>query len=106
MQWPSVCDQVQWRQGTRTRNKSIGTASILLGLIFRPELSWLLVAIGVFILGSFTLAYQYGAYTTKWRYMPVMLLLQIPIAPYEQSGLVYAIFSKPNTSTFETIRKV
>jgi len=35
-----------------------------------------------------------------------VLLLQMPIALYEQSGLLYAIFSKLNTTTFESIRNV
>ena len=50
--------------------------------------------------------YQVAAMKTQLRYMPLMFVLQFPVALYEGLALPYAVLFPPNQKAFETVVKV
>ena len=50
--------------------------------------------------------YQVAALKTSLRYVPLMFVLQFPIALYEGVAFPYALLFPPNRLTFDTVAKV
>lgn len=84
----------------------IGLVPLVYGLLERPVLPEWLLGLSAFNFVSYCLAYQVGAYRTKRRYMPSVLLLQLAVALYEGLTLPYALLWKPDRTRFDVIQKV
>jgi len=70
-----------------------------------PLPTWLAV-IATFNLIVYFAYYQVAAAKINYRYMPLMALLQFPVALYEGMALPYAILYPPDQHSFETVTKV
>ncbi len=84
----------------------LGLFPLMYGLVEPMHLPLWLVALGGFNLASYFFTYQFGAYLTRRRYMPSVLLLQFVVAVYEGLTLPYALVWKPNRAVFDVIQKV
>lgn len=85
----------------------IGFLVLPFSIVFQPALSPYLTPLWVINTACFFVYYQYGAaYHGSLRISAMLLLLQLPIAFYEGLTIIYSLVTRPDFSTFETIKKV
>lgn len=84
----------------------VGLFPMIYGLVAHPVIPLWLVGLGAFNFASYCVSYQYGAWRTSPRYMPLVLILQLAVAMYEGLTLAYAVIRKPDRFGFEVIQKV
>lgn len=82
-----------------------GVFLLITGLILRPNINLFFGILGLTNLISYFLVYQQGVIDTDKRYIPIMLILQLPIAIYEGGTFIYATLKKPDRTKFEVIKK-
>ena len=83
----------------------IGVFMFLFGILARLSLNPFFVVLGSINLFSYFLIYQKGVLDTDKKYIPLMLVLQIPVAIYEGGTFLYSAIRKPDRTKFEVIRK-
>lgn len=91
-------------------NGVLGVISLLLFpfiLVFVNGLTPLLIALAIVNFVCFISYYQFGAMQMHSAAISaLMLLLQIPVAFYDGLTTVYSLATRPDFTTFETIKKV